>query len=211
MRLGCIGCLSIIVILVVLVFAGTWALLFSTAIFSLPEKPIHPDYTASDGYRGQQKLAEIILRERQLSRGRAPVAITQRELNAFLANHLEEGQSIPLSPLAVRFTPGTIEIHGQTTLKRLFTGLPFSLLGEYLPQSYAQRPVWVTVQGRVKLDKHTGYFDILDFSLGKQPAPPWLLSWMLGRKGHGLLQWQLPASVDRIVIEEGRAVIHTRP
>lgn len=211
MRLGCIGCLSIIVILVVLVFALAWILLFSTAIFSLPEKPIHPDYTASDGYRGQQKLAEIIFRERRLSRERAPVVITQRELNAFLANHLDEGERIPLSPLIVRLTPGTIEIHGQTTLKRLFTGLPFSLLGEYLPQSYAQRPVWITVQGRVKLDKHTGYFDVLDFSLGKQPVASWLLSWMLGQKAHRLLQWQLPASVDRIVIEEDRAVIHTRP
>ncbi len=211
MRLGCVGCLLLIAVLAGLMIAGAGAVLFSTAIFSLPEKLVQPDYTAADGHRAQRKLAEIVLRERQLARGTSPVVMTQQELNAFLANHLEESEKIPLRPLLVRLTPGTVELQGQTTLKGLFIGLPFSLLGEYLPQSYVKRPVWVTIQGRVKLDKHTGYFDILDFSLGNQSISPWLFSWMLGQKRSHLLRWQLPTSVERIVIEEGRAVINTRP
>ncbi len=211
MRLGCLGCLFLIAIIAGLLIAGAGVLLFSTAIFSPPENPLKPHYTASDGHRAQQKLAEIVLRERLLSRGTLPIVITQQELNAFLANHLEESEKVPLRPLAVRLTPGTAEIQGQIALKDLLAGLPFSLLGEYLPQSYSGRLVWITLQGRVKIEKRAGYFDILDASLGSQPVPSWLFSLMLGQKGRRLLQWKLPASVERIVVEEGRIVVNIRP
>lgn len=210
MRLGCIGCLLLAVILVGLLIAGIGGLLFSSAIFAIPESSAPPGYTVQDGRVGQQKLAEILLRERGLSRGKGPVVITQRELNGFLAHHLAESDRIPLNPLIVRLTPGILEIQGQTTLGRLFGGFPFSLLADYLPRSYVGQPIWVTISGRIKHDRSKGSLEILDFSLGKQPISPWLLSWMLGQKGQRLFHWQMPGSVERIVIEDGRAVITTR-
>lgn len=210
MRLGCFGCLTMTVILIGLLVAGIAGLLISSAIFAIPEGNAQRPYTAQDGLLGQQKLAEIVLRERGLSRGKSPVIITERELNGFLAHHLDESSRIRMNPLIVRLTPGTLEIQGQTTLGQLFAGFPFSLLADYLPRSYAGQPVWVTVGGRIKHDRSSGSLEVLDFSLGKQPIPRWLLSWILGRKGQRLFHWQIPGSVERIVIEEGRVVVTTR-
>jgi len=209
MRLGCAGCLLTGVILFGFLVAGMGALLFSSAVYAVPER-IAADYTARDARIGQQKLAEIVLRERGLTRGKGPIVITQRELNGFLAHHLEESNRIPLNPLTVRLTPGTMEVQGRTTLDQLLRGFPLSLVVEYLPRSYLGQPIWVTVRGRIKQDRRRASLEVLDFSLGNQPISPWLLSWMLGWKGQRLLQWQMPASVERIVIEDGRAVITTR-
>jgi hypothetical protein len=210
MRLGCVGCFLVLAVLVGVLIAGVGGLLFSTAIFTIPEGGVSPEYTAQDGRMAQQKLAEILLRERGLSRGRGPVIITQRELNGFLAHHLEESDRIPMNPLIVRLTPGVLEVQGRTTLGRLFGGLPFSLLADYLPRSFVEQPIWVTIRGRIKHDRPKGSLEVLDFSLGKQPIAPWLLSWMLGGKGRQLFHWRMPGSVEQIVIEEGRVVVTTR-
>lgn len=210
MRLGCAGCLLTGAILIGFLLAGMGALLFSSAIFAVPEGIAAADYTAQDARMGQQKLAEIVLRERGLSRGRGPIVITQRELNGFLTHHLEESDRIPLNPLSVRLVPGNMEVQGRTTFAQLLRGFPLSLVADYLPRSSLGQPIWVTVRGRIKQDRSRASLEVLDFSLGNQPISPWLLSWMLGWKGQRLLQWQMPGSVERIVIEDGRAVITTR-
>ena len=211
MRLGCTGCLLVLAILVGVLIAGiVGGVLLSSAIFTIPEGTASPDYTAEDGRAGQQKLAEILLRDRGFGRGKGPVIITQRELNGFLALHLQESGRIPMQPLIVRLTPGILEIQGQTTFGRLFTGFPFSLLTDSLPRSYIERLVWVTVRGRIKQDRSRGSLEVLDLSLGTQSISPRLLSWMLGRKGERLLHWQMPSSVERIAIEEGRVLVTTR-
>lgn len=211
MRLGCVGCLFVVAVLIVgCLLAGMIGLLLASAIFATPDGLTRPDFTAQDGRLGQQKLAELLLRERGLSRARGPVIVSQRELNGFLAYHLEESEQIPLNLLTVRLVPGTLEIRGRTTLDQLFLGLPFSLLADYLPRSYIGQSIWVTVRGRIKQDRSRGWLEVLDFALGKQPISPWILSWMLGRRGQRFFRWQMPASVDRIIIEEGRVVIMTR-
>lgn len=211
MRLGCSGCLFVAVIIIGVLIAGIVGGVFlSSAIFTIPEGITASDYTAQDGRAGQQKLAEILLRDGGFARGRGPVIITQRELNGFLAHHLQESGRIPMKPLIVRLTPGILEIQGQTTFGRLFTGFPFSLLADYLPRSYLERPIWVTVRGRIQHDRSSGSLEVLDFALGSQLISPRLLSWMLGRRGERLLHWHMPGSVERIVIEEGRVVVTTR-
>jgi hypothetical protein len=196
--------------LVGLLIAGIGGLLFSARIFAVPERTALSGYTVEDGRSGQQKLAEIALRERGLSRDKGPVIITQRELNGFLAHHLEKSSRIPMNPLIVRLTPGILEIQGQTTVVQLLAGFPFSLLADFLPRSYLEQPIWGTVSGRIKYHPARWSLEVLDFSLGRQPISPWLLSWMLGRKGQQLFHGQAPGSVERIVIEDGRIVVFTR-
>ncbi len=210
MRLGCIGCLAMVISLAGLLVAGIGGLLLSSAVYAIPERTAPPGYTVLDGLSGQQKLAEILLREQGLSRVKSPIVITQRELNGFLAHHLEKSGRIPLNPLIVQLTPGILEIQGRTSLGRLFAGFPFSLLADYLPPSYVAQPVWVTVRGPIKHDRSRGSLEVLDFSLGTQSISPGLLSWMLGRKGQRLFNWRMPRSVERIVIEDGRVVVTTR-
>lgn len=210
MRLGCSGCLVLSLLGASLVAAGVVGVMLSSAVFAIPEGAGTPDYTAEDGRAGQQKLAEILLRERGLSRAKGQIIITQPELNGFLANHLDTSERVPMNPLIVRLSPGIVEIQGRTAFSRLLVAPPFSLLAEYLPRGYASRSVWVTAKGWVKHDRSKGSLEIVDVSVGTQPISPWVLSWMLGRKGQQLFHWQVPGSVDRITIEDGRVVVTTR-
>ena len=212
MRFGCLGCFVLILILAVVLVGGATALFFAGSIFDIPTVPQAP-YTASDGYRAQEKLFELILRDSGRSSRREPLLITERELNAFLARHLEEREGMPFSPLVVKLTPDTMEAQGQTKLKNLFKGFPFYLLVDYLPASTMDRPVWVTVRGTIRLDREkgrasreNGQLEVNGFSLGSQDMGPWLLSLLLGRER---LRWQVPAVVSKIKIEDGVMLITT--
>lgn len=216
MKFGCLGCFLLLLILAVVLAGGAVALFFGGAIFDMPPLP-RTDHTPSDGYRAQQKLFEIVLRDANRSSLREPVVITQRELNAFLARHLEESEGIPLSPLVVRLSPGTVEVKGKTILRNLFKGFPVYLLPDYLPTSTIDRPVWVTVRGTVEVERPSassereyGRLQVTDFSLGGQDLGPWILTLLLGQAERTPLRWPLPVIVETITIEEGRLVITMR-
>ena len=214
MKFGCMGCLALLLILAVVLVGGALALYYAGSVFDMPAFP-RVEYTPSDGHRAQQKLFELATRNSK--RSAEPVVLTERELNAFLARHLEEGEGLHFSPIVVRLSPGTIEVQGRTTLVNLFQGFPFPLLAEYLPASALDRPVWVTVSGTIQVQKRRsrterpyGQLVVSEFSLGNQDLGSWVLAWMLGGKRESLLRWQLPPAVDGITIEQGRVVITAR-
>lgn len=214
MKFGCMGCFVLLLILAVVLVGGAVALYYAGSVFDMPAFP-RVEYTPSDGHRAQQKLFELAARDSK--RSAEPVVLTERELNAFLARHLEESAGLPVSPIVVRLFPGTIEVQGRTTLVNLFKGFPFSLLVEYLPASTLERPVWVTVSGTIlvqgrksRTEREYGQLQVSEFSLGNQELGPWVLWMMLGGKERSLLRWQLPPGVDTITVEQGRMVITTR-
>lgn len=214
MKFGCMGCFALLFIVAVVLVGGAVALYYAGSVFDMPPIPV-VEKTPSDGYRAQQKLFELA--EWDSKRSAVPVVLTERELNAFLARHLEESEGLPFSPIFVRLLPGMIEVKGRTTLVNLFQGFPFPLLAEYLPPSALDRPVWVTVRGTIQVQKRRsrtersyGQLVVSEFSLGNQDLGSWVLSWMLGGKRESLLRWQLPPAVDGITIEQGRVVITPR-
>lgn len=216
MRFGCLGCFVLLLLVGVILAGGAVVIYLAGAIFDIPPMP-QADYTPSDGHRAQQKLFELILRDSHRSSREDPVVITERELNAFLARHLEESEGIPLSPLVVKLSAGTIEVQGKTTLKHLLKGFPFFLLRDSLPASTVDRPVWVTAGGTIQLERRTertqrryGQLQVSEFSLGNQEMGPWLLSLLLGWPGQTPLRWQVPAVVNTITLEDGRLIIATR-
>lgn len=215
MKLGCMGCLILILILAVVLVGGAVALYYAGSIFDMPVMPA-AQFTASDGYRAQQKLFDLARRSSSRSPDTEPVVLTERELNAFLARHLEESEGIPLSPVLVRLSPGTVEVQGRTTLVNLFKGFPFSVLADYLPPAALERPVWVTVSGTIQVqrrrsrtEREYGRLQVSEFSLGNQDFGPWTLSLMLGGAEKALLRWQLPPAVEAITVEQGRLIITT--
>ncbi|HLC42218.1 MAG TPA: hypothetical protein VJO34_11450 [Methylomirabilota bacterium] len=208
-RFGCIGCFSIIAVIALVAVVLLGGIALSTNLFEVPDLP-RQDFSPEDGRRFQQKLAEIMLREANISSRRDPIVISQRELNAFLQRHLLESEQIRISPMVVQFVRGTIEVQGQTELRYLLAGYPFSFIAQYLPQSATNRLVWISVKGRVKVERGRGEFVAQDFTLGRQSLSPWLLSWLFGGAGSRLMQWRVPTSVDRITIEEGRAIVTLR-
>lgn len=214
MKFGCMGCFVLLLILAVVLVGGAVALYYAGSVFDMPAFP-KVEYTPSDGHRAQQKLFELAARDSK--RSAEPVVLTERELNAFLARHLEESEGIPFSPLVVKLLPGMVEVQGRTTLVNLFKGFPFSFLVEYLPASTLERPVWVTVSGTIlvqgrksRTEREYGQLQVSEFSLGNQELGPWVLWLMLGGKERSLLRWQLPPGVDTITVEQGRMVITTR-
>jgi len=214
MKFGCMGCLALLLILAVVLLGGAAALYYAGSVFDMPATP-GVEYTPSDGHRAQQKLFELAARDPK--RSAQPVVLTERELNAFLARHLEESEGLPFSPIVVRLFPGTIEVQGRTTLVNVFRGFPFSLLAEYLPASALDRPVWVTVRGTIQVQKGRtwtersyGQLVVREFRLGNQDLGSWVLSWLLGGRRESLLRWQLPPAVDGITIEQGKVVITLR-
>lgn len=186
--------------------------IFLDYLFDYPLAPekLRPPYSPEDGIRGQQKLGELLLREAGLSSRRGPIAITQREINGFLARHLQESRAIPISPLIVRLEGGQVAVEGGTMLKVLIRGFPWRGLVDLFPSAWLERKVWISLRGTVRTSPGRMEIDLSHFALGKQSLAPFLLKWALGSEGEGLLSVRLPKSIERIEIEEGRVVIMTR-
>jgi len=214
MKLGCLGFLALLLVLAVVFVGGASAIYLAGGMFEAPPWPSAIYYTLSDGYRAQDKIFELILRDSGRSFRHEPVLITEREVNAYLQRHLEEKEGIRLSPLVVKLSDDEIHLQGKTALRDLFKGFPFYLLPDYLPSSALDRPVWVTVRGTIRLDRERGMasrdytqLEVKTFSLGNQGLGAWLLSLLLGRER---LQWRVPAVVETIKVQEGAIVISTR-
>lgn len=216
MRLGCVAGLLIALLIVIFGVAAAGAVFFSANIFDEPEVRVQP-FTTADGYRAQQKLYEIILRDGQRSSRQEPIVFTERELNAFLSRHLIDAADISFSPISVALiADGTVEFRGKTALRNLMQGIPFAQLAPYMPRGGADQPVWVRLRGQLRLERSTvrrareyGRFDVSEFALGTQPIGAWVLTLMLGQTRQRVLRWQVPNVVQNINVEEGRLVVRT--
>ncbi len=216
MRLGCIGCLLVIILILVVLLVAAGIIFLSANIYGVPEVAL-TEFTRSDGYAAQQKLFEVLQRESGRSSRREPIVLSDREVNAFLSNHLSRSAGLPLSPLSVRFSRGEALVQGRTPLRKLLQGPPFAQLLPYIPDQRLDRPVWVTLRGRLSVDSSIGSgaarygkVSVTGFSLGKQPVSSWLLTIMMGPSSTHLLRWQVPPIVESIDVEEGQVVIRTR-
>lgn len=214
MKPGCLGCMFLMLVLIGAGFVLGGGLILSTTIFNPPDSPPIPDWTPWDGQRAQQKMAEVILRDTGKSRRADPLVFTEREINAFVALHLEESEMMPFSPLLVRLTAAGIVIQGKTKLKALLKGAPFNYVAESLPASQADREVWVMLRGSVRLEpgragkeRRALRIEPTRFRIGTQEVSPWLLRWVVGPR---LFSWSLPKVIEEVSVEEGRVFVITR-
>jgi hypothetical protein len=214
-KLGCLGCLTLIVVVLVIIVGSAGFFLLSSNIFETPQ--VTPaTFTRSDGHVAQQKLHEVLLRQSGRSTRRDPIVLTDREANAFLANHLAESASLPFDPLVVRFDKGEIEVQGRTATRNLLRSPIFRYLIPYLPAKNLDQPIWVSVRGRVLVEptppgssRTYGKIEFTELSLGKQPVGPWLLHLLLGQSTTSLRRWPIPGVVTAVEIQEARAIIRT--
>lgn len=215
MKLGCFGCFFLTLGILVLVVLVGGALLLS---FSLAEAPkVSPiPFSKGDGHSAQQKLFEVVLRQSGRSSRTDPIVLSEREANAFLSHHLAEAAGVPMAPLVVRFERGLLFAQGQTPLRNLFKGPPFAQLLPYIPDKRLDQPVWVTVRARISLEdsggsaNRYGTVTVTGLELGRQPVSSFLLYVTMGPSGAGLFRWRVPAVVENIQIEEGKAIIQTK-
>jgi len=214
-KLGCFGCLSLIVLILLVVMLGGGLLFLSTHIFTAPDLQ-SVSFSKADGYSAQQKLYELILRGAGRSSRADTIVLTEREVNAFLANHLDQSAGLPLSPLTVKLEEGQFFLQGQTSLMNLLRAPVFSYLAPYLTDPRLDRQVWVSIRGRVDVEgagsggtRH-GTVTVTEFVLGRQPLSSFLLYAAMGPSGSGLFRWVVPSVVDSVEIHPKQVVIRTR-
>lgn len=216
MRLGCVGCLLVILVIVIFGVAAAGAVFFSANIFDEPEVHVQP-FTTADGYRAQQKLYEIVLRDGQRSSRTDPIVFSERELNSFLSRHLMDSANLTFSPISVALlSDNTIEFRGRTALRNLMQGIPFAQIAPFLPNGRADQPVWIRVRGTLRLERSAvrrerefGGFEVSEFALGTQPIGAWVLTAMLGQAGQRVFRFQIPSVVRDVTVEEGRLIVRT--
>lgn len=213
MRLGCVGCSVLAVGLLGLGVIVGGSLVFSSSIFNVPERAPTPEWTVSDGQRAQQKILELIHRDTGKSSRTIPVVFSEREINAFLARHLDESARIHFSPLVVKLDRGMVVVQGMTPLRFLMREAPFRYLAKFLPASRVNGPVWVVFQGRVRIDpgkvrRDRKYLRIepTEFRIGTRDVGTWFLPWMVGRE---LFRWGVPNVIDGVLVEDGFATVIT--
>ena len=214
MKFGCFGCLALIVLVLVVVTVGGTLIFLSTNIFATPDLQSVP-FSKSDGYSAQQKLYEVILRGAGRSHRTDPIVLSEREVNAFLAHHLDEA-ALALSPITVKLEGDQFFVQGQTPLRNLLRAPLFSYLAPYLSDPRLDQPVWVSIRGRIDIQgaagKGTRYgtVSMTEFALGRQPVSSVLLYAAMGPSGAGLFRWSVPSVVESVEIRGKQAIIRTR-
>lgn len=215
MRLGCLGCLGFLIVALVLgslVAGGLWTWVAITrAPHLIPVSPMRADPGAVG-----RRLAEVGLREGNRSARGGPLAFSEAEAAAYLAQHLAEA-GIRLAPISVSFRNGRMITQGQLPLKVLLRGPPFERVSGVIPRRILDAPVWITLTTTLRLDPAPGagrarYGEtmLVETEIGRLSVPGWLLTLMLGPRGASLLRWQVPAVVERVDIDDGRLTIRTR-
>ncbi len=212
LRLGCFGCLTLL-LLVAVVGAVVWG----TYQVMRPAEIAAPPTTAADGIRAQQKIFEIV---RRAGSGRPhTVALSDREVNAFLSRHLGETADLPLRNLAVRLPgDGHAEIAGRLPLRQLLTAAPLSALVDVLPAEWLDRSVWLSIAARVTLEGGGGararrflHLDVQRFYIGRQRLPGVMLRMLLDPGALRLLHSPMPDAIEGLRIEPGRLVLQSAP
>jgi hypothetical protein len=192
----------VILAVVALTLAGSVAVL-TGRLLAWPDAaaPLPPDPAA--GHRFQSVIAQLLLRESGLSSRDDPLTLTAADVNAFLAGHVEV-KDPPVWPVRVRLAVERLELGGATTLGTLLRrglGICTGALGEY--------PLWIAISGEVTVNRGRAQFLAHGAMIGHQPVPVAVL-WRLVGGRPPALTWRMPRVVERVSVEAGRVVIHTR-
>lgn len=211
MRLGCLGCLTVLIV-VALVAGSAW---FGFRMLQEPGFPVVPT-TAADGARAQQKIFELVRRGagRSGTNGE-PVILSERELNAFLSRHLAEAADVPFSDVGLHLAGREIaEFKSRLPLRHLLTEPPLSALAGAVPAAWLERPVWLRLSVRARIEPGTTRaqrrylrLEVVEFAVGRQWLPAPLVRLLIDPATLRVLRWPVPDGVEAVTIEKGRVVI----
>jgi hypothetical protein len=161
------------------------------------------------GLRVQSAVAQLMLREAGLSSRQEPVTLSDTEVNAFLAGHVEI-RDPPVWPVRVQLHPDGVELGGATTVGRLVEAGLGRGPASVLPGPLGAYPVWVAARGQITVSP-SGRAEFLAHTgmIGRQRVPVGVLWRGLGGRPPALV-WHMPRVVERVDVEPGRLLIYTR-
>lgn len=181
--------------------------------FRLTQDPVIeiPVTSQADNARARGKLLEVVRRAARPPGAPDTVVLSELELNALIARHL--AGDIPLStPVARLPHRGVLEVAGRLPVRQLLAEPPLSAVADLLPAPWLDRPVWVTIRGRVTVEQGArphARLQVHEFEVGRQRLPVLLFRLMLDPASLALLRLPLPGGIDEIKIEPGQMVIRT--
>jgi hypothetical protein len=120
-----------------------------------------------------------------------------------------EVRSPPVWPVRVRIDAHEVELGGTTTLGRLLQAGLGSWDNQAVPGLIGDRPVWVAARGQIAVRGGRAEFLAQVATIGRQRVPVAALWRLLGGRPPALA-WRMPRVVERVDIEPGRLLIHTR-
>lgn len=139
------------------------------------------------------------------------MVLTEPELTALLAGYLSEEAGHPVSDPAVRLPgPGRVAVSGRLPASRLAREIGLDRAFDLLPRRWSERSVWFQLElrartledGRRQLRLEAGRFEV-----GRLRLPAWLHRVLLSPSALALLEWNLPATVQAVIVERGRLVV----
>jgi len=209
MKVGCAGCLAILVGLGLVALVAGATLGLGSRLLGQPTIAPHVT-TAADGARAQQKLFELTRRRRGSAE---TVIITEPELNALLSRHLVEARGVQLGTPSARLLGGDrLEVTGSRPVGRILEEMSLGSVGSTLPTRWLERPIWLRIGAHIRVEERPPRHLRLDVDalvVGRQRVPAPALRLLMDPGGVGLLRWALPAHIESVTIEPGRAIIKT--
>ena len=206
-RLGCSGCLSTVVsFLAVGLFIGAVVWGVARTLEAPAVAPIA--FGPQDGVRAQQKIFGLA---RRSARGEH-VTLTEAEINAFVARHLDP-YDLPLREPVIRLRgDDTVEITGHLPRRRLLVESPLGSVVDVLPSAWLERPIWLTVVAHTRVEtepRRVLRLDARRVVIGRQRVPTFLLRLTLDPTSLRLTRISLPGQVQAVRIERGQVLIQT--
>ena len=196
-------------VLLVLLLGGGAGVTILTRSLSWPGQAVAPRSPSDSGLRVEGVLAQLFLREAGLSTRQDPLVLVADEVNAFLAGHVEVRDS-PVWPVQVKIHPTEVELGGATTVGQLVETAIGASLAQVLPGSVAAHPVWISARGSIAVvSPGRAEFVAHAAAIGRQGVPLTLFWKVVGGRPRSL-EWRMPRVVERMEIQPGRIVIHTR-
>ena len=196
-------------VFVVLILGGGVGVTILTRSLSWPEQAVVSRSPSDSGLRVEGVIAQLFLREAGLSTRQDPLVLVAADVNAFLAGHVEVRDS-PVWPVQVQIHPTEVELGGATTVGQLVETSIGASLAQVLPASVAAHPVWISARGLIAIvSPGRAEFVAHAAAIGRQEVPLTLFWKVVGGRPRSL-EWRMPRVVERMEIEPGRIVIHTR-
>ena len=193
----------------VFLLGGGFGVTVVTRALSWPDQAPQAQSPSDAGIRVEGVIAQLFLREAGLTTRQDPLVLAAEEVNAFLAGHVEVRDS-PVWPVQVQIHPAEVEVGGVTTVGRLVETWIGAPLAQVLPGHVAARPVWISARGSVAVaSPGRAEFVVHAAAIGRQGVPLALFWKVVGGRPRSLL-WRMPRVVERVEVQPGRIVIHTR-
>lgn len=163
-------------------------------------------FGSEDGARAQQKIFDLARRGARSG----SVALTEAEVNAFVARHVDPND-LPVSEPNIRLLgDDVLQVMGRVSVRRLLEESPLAVVVRSLPGRWGEQTVWLTVVLKARMEtepRRTLRLDPRRFAVGRQWLPVIVLRLFADPASLRYTRIGLPGDAREVRVEQGQVVI----